>query len=471
MPYHNLTRRKFLKLAGLSIAASSAWQLTCSKTYRTTKKPNFIIFIGDDIGWNDVGAYGHPNIRTPNIDKLANDGIKFTNAFLTISSCSPSRSSILTGRYPHNTGAGELHQPLPVDQVMFVRLLKDAGYYTASAGKWHLGQSAKVNFNVVKERSEDSGCAEWVEVLQNRPQDKPFFMWFASSDPHRPYKPDIIEQPHSPDDAVVPPFLPDVSETRQDLAMYYDEISRLDNFIGKVLEELDHQRLTDNTFVLFLSDNGRPFPRCKTTIYDSGIKTPLIVRWPGKIKPGTVCESMVSSVDIAPTIIELAGLKSSPTFQGKSFVPMLKDPDKEIRKYIFAEHNWHDYQSHERCVRSKQYLYIRNAFPQLPGTPPADAVTSITYQAMQKLYTEGKLTPEQSVCFISPRAAEELYDTKNDNYSLNNFAGDPKYLDVLEEMRKVLDEWEERTNDKIPEQPTPDKFDRDTGKRISEIRT
>jgi len=458
-------RRDFVKTVGLYTASVAAAPRISPGKPEANGRPNFVIIIADDVNWNDVGAYGHPRIRTPNIDRMATEGIKFEWAFLTCSSCSPSRSSIMTGRYPHSTGAQNLHMPLPADQVVFARLLKDAGYYTASRGKWHLGDDAKVHVDTVAD-SLPSGCEKWTDALRGRPKDKPFLMWFASHDAHRPYKPNAIAEPHTPEDAVVPPFLPDVAETRTDLALYYDEVARLDGYVGEVLDELARQKVADDTVVLFVSDNGRPFPRCKTTVYDSGVRTPFIVRWPGKVKPGTVCTNLVSVVDIAPTIVELAGLECSPTFQGKSFVKMLTRPETSIRDFVFAEHNWHDYQAHERAVRSKRYLYIRNAFPHLPATPPADVVRSITYEKMQKLRSHGNLDREHEGCFIVPRPSEELYDTLEDPYSLNNIASDREYGHVLEQMRRVYLEWARRTDDRVPANPAPDGFDRHTGKRL-----
>ena len=155
-------------------------------------KPNIILIIADDMAWNDCGAYGHPKIRTPNIDKLAQQGMTFNNAFLTTSSCSPSRCSIITGRYPHNTDAGQLHLPLPKEQVTFPELLKQAGYHTGAAGKWHLGNATKPKFDIVREGGDSGGAGHWVPMLKDRPTDKPFFMWFASFDPHRPYQKNTI---------------------------------------------------------------------------------------------------------------------------------------------------------------------------------------------------------------------------------------------------------------------------------------
>jgi N-sulfoglucosamine sulfohydrolase len=294
---------------------------------------------------------------------------------------------------------------------------------------------------------------------------KPFFLWLAAIDPHRKYQPNTIPEPHNPEDVIVPPFLPDADSTRKDLALYYDEISRLDSYLGKVMNELKNQGVDENTLVIYMTENGKPFPRCKTRLYDSGIKTPFIVRWPAKIKKG-VTDALVSSIDIAPTFCELAGVPLSKTFQGFSFVPILNNYSAETRDYIAGEHNWHDYQAHERAIRTKKYLYIRNAFPELNASPPADAVGSLTYQEMINMYKEGKLNENQQDCFITPRPAEELYDVKNDPYQLNNLASNSNYEDELNAMRKMLDNWIIEFGDKIPENPTPDKFDRWTGKRL-----
>ncbi len=438
-----------------------AWIPACSAA-----PLNFLILIADDLGWGDAGFCGHPTIRTPNLDRLARDGMSFEQAFLTCSSCSPSRSSILTGRYPHSTGASELHLPLPADQVVFAGLMKESGYYTAAAGKWHLGPAAERHFDRIYGARGESGCEAWLSALQERPLDKPFFLWLAAVDPHRGYRPGAHDPPHTPEEVVLPPFLPDSPEVRRDVALYYDEVGRLDKFVGQVLDELARQEIVETTFVLFLSDNGRPFPRCKTTLYDSGVRTPFIVRWPEKVPAGSRCHDLVSSVDIAPTILELAGLQSSPTFQGVSFVPLLSDHPLPVRDQVFAEHNWHDYQARERSVRTKQFLYIRNDLPNLPATPPADAVTSPTFRVMQNLLRATRLPAEQLGCFTVPRPQEELYDHVRDPHQLHNLARDPAYARPLEHLRQLQQQWTNETRDDPPPNLTPDGFDRITGERI-----
>jgi N-sulfoglucosamine sulfohydrolase len=436
-----------------------------SDTKKTAEKiqPNFIVFIADDAAWNDCGPYGNTVIKTPNINKLAEEGVVFDNAFLTTSSCSPSRCSILTGRYPHSTGAQELHMPLPAEQVLFAGELQKAGYYTALAGKYHIGAKRK-EFNTIY-AGKPSGCENWVKALQERPKDKPFFMWLAALDPHRKYQLNTIPEPHNPADVIVPPFLPDADSTRKDLALYYDEISRLDNYLGQVMAELKLQNVDDNTLVIYMTDNGRPFPRSKTRMYDSGIKTPFIVRWPEKLQKGRT-DALISSIDIAPTFCELAGAPIAETFQGISFAPVLDDYSAKTRDYIVGEHNWHDYQSHERAIRNHKYLYIRNAFPEFNASPPADAVGSLTYQEMIKMKNAGELNENQKDCFVQPRLAEELYDVVNDPFQFNNLAENKDYDEALNEMRGLLDDWIVEYEDKIPAKPSPDTFDRWTGKRL-----
>lgn len=429
-------------------------------------RPNLVLIIADDMAWNDCGAYGNAGIQTPNLDRMAANGMRFDSAFLTCSSCSPSRCSTITGRYPHATGAFRLHEPLPPTQVTFVEKLRQAGYWTAAAGKWHLGNATLPKFDLVKQGGGPSGCENWIPTLQQCPKDRPFFLWLASSDPHRGYKDGILPVPHQPGDVTVPPFLPDQEATRKDLAQYYDEITRLDGFVGQVLDELKTQGVDQQTLVLFISDNGRPFPRCKTTVYDSGIKTPWIVQWPGTVPPGTASAQLVSSVDIAPTFLKLAGLQAGRTFQGRDFSPILTDPDRPIRRYIYAEHNWHDFDDHGRAVRDLRYKYVRNEYTDIPGTPPADAVRSPTFELMLKLQKQDLLGPNQKGCFQAPRPAEELYDTWRDPDELENLADDPNHALILQRLRGEWKRWSIETEDSVPDQRTPDGFDRITGEKL-----
>jgi arylsulfatase A-like enzyme len=314
-----------------------------------------------------------------------------------------------------------------------------------------------------------------VKVLKERPRDKPFFMWFAALDPHRDYFPNIIARPHAPADAIVPPYLPDTAQVRADLAMYYDEIARLDGFVGRVLDELDAQKVADDTLVVFMSDNGRPFPRCKTTLYESGIRTPLIMRWPARIAADKQCNALVSSVDLGMTFLELAGVKPHANMQGPSFAGVLCDPGAAHREFAFAEHNWHDYDAFERGVRSPRFKYIRNLDATLPLTPPADAVRSPTFVEMRRLRDAGQLPKEQSQCFVHPRAEEEFYDLQTDPHELQNLANEASLASnamlatELARHRSALDAWRRDTGD-LENVRAPDEFDRESGAPLKSLK-
>ena len=436
-------------------------------------RPNIILVIADDVSWNDIGAYGHPTIRTPVLDGLAARGIRFDNAYLTASSCSPSRASILTGRYPHNTDAEQLHWPLPAEQTTFSEKLREAGYWAAAAGKWHLGPQVLDRFDVVYEsvwnvgdEVAPSGMEDWLRLLDERPRDKPFFLWLAAWDAHRPYSEGAVAEPHGKDDIQLPPYYPATEHYLEDFAQYYDEISRLDQVIGEVVAKLEEQGIADNTLIVFIADNGRPYARDKATLYDSGVKTPLIVYWPDKVAPGGISQSIVSAVDIAPTILELADAPIPASVDGRSFVDLLTKPEKKFRSFAVSERHWHDFEDHGRSIRTLRYRYLRNNYFDLAATPSGDTVYHSTWTELVRLYRQGNLTTDQSRPFLSPRPREELYDLASDPFELENLANDPEYGGVLAQHREMLDTWIEASDDFIPSVRTPDEFDRETGARL-----
>ncbi|MEX0771082.1 MAG: sulfatase, partial [Balneolaceae bacterium] len=433
-------------------------------TKKSDDRPNLILIIADDMAWDDCGVCGHPNIQTPNIDKLAEDGMMFHQAFLTTSSCSPSRASIITGTYPHQTDAEQLHWELPGEKVTFVEKLKEAGYWTAQAGKWHLGDHVKDRFHMLAEEStdelektfgdlpvnDDSGAHLWVPLLEHRSDEQPFFLWLAAIDPHRGYEEGIIENPHTPDDVILPPYVPDTEQVRKDYALYYDEISRMDSYIGEVVETLEEQGISENTLILFISDNGRPFPRDKTTMYDSGIKTPWIVKWPEGVEPGSNTQSLVSVVDIGTTFLSLAGIESFESSPGLDFSPILENPEAEIRGRIYGQAHWHDHENFVRAIRDERFKYIKTFFNDLPLTPPADALTGGTFGEIRKLERSGKLDESQRALYYEPRPEEELYDLENDPHELNNLADDPRYREELNRLRGELLDFMKQVDDGVP---------------------
>ena len=427
---------------------------------------NFIIFVADDVSWNDFG-YENSEVHTPNIDRLAANGLKFSNFYLTASSCSPSRNSIMTGRYPHNTGAAELHTEPPLDMLAFPELLRENNFYTGQAGKFHMGAYARRGFNVISDKgviNGDGGENRWVASVRERPKDKPFFMWFAAHDAHRIWGPNDFSGTHNPDNITSPHYLADGSETKADLAKYYDEITRFDHYIGEVVMELREQNIFEKTVIIIMADNGRPFPHSKTRVNDRGMKSPFVIHWPQVIESkGEVCEGLLSAIDIAPTIMDLAGVKYPEQFQGHSFASLLTNPNDTFRSHVFAEHNWHDYEAHERMVRSKDYMYILNSRPLHAQSGPADAVGSPSYYELDELRANGKLSQIQSDVFVVPRALEEFYDLNKDSDQLLNLASVPAYSMELQKLRAVLKGWMQETGDNIPDNLTKDWYTKTAG--------
>lgn len=437
-------------------------------------RPNFVLFIGDDMSAEDFGSYGHPTVETPHLDALASEGLRFTNAYQTTSSCSPVRTSLITGRYPHNTGAPELHMsdsPHLEKLPQFPYLLREAGYYSVQAGKAHFNGDATKSFDRMLAGGA-SGATHWVSSLKERPMDKPFFMWFAAHDAHRNWDQSLADGPYGPEDVVVPPYLADGPVTRRDLAHYYNEIHRFDANIGRVVAELKRQSLAENTVILVVGEDGRPFPRGKCWLYDSGLKTPLVVHWPAGLKNPGVPKELASWIDLAPTILQLAGVEVPPTFQGVSLTPMFCDPRAKVRDFVFAERNWHGQRHHERMVRHGDLVYIRNNMPELVGLNLVHyafdragryGMPEAAYSELVDHWRARKATAAQRNVVISPRPAEELYDVSRDPHQLANLAEDPEFADRLAVLRRALDQWSEQTGDTIPafEDMTPDRANRE----------
>ncbi|HRE82225.1 MAG TPA: sulfatase [Opitutaceae bacterium] len=458
-----------LALLGLMLAATLA----------AASRPNFIIIIGDDISAADIGSFGNTGIRTPNIDRLAIGGRVFDQAYVTSSSCSPSRCSLLTSRYPHNLEtAAELHGALPAGLPLLPQLLREAGYYTVQSGKAHFGETpgrvtgpALAAFDVVGDGELDenaggkSGANRWADRLRERPRDRPFFMWFAAHDAHRVWDAESFTGKAQPADVRVPPELVDTPETRKDLAHYYDEIMRLDHYVGEVMTELARQEAWEDTVVVFLTDNGRPFPRAKTRLYDDGIKTPLIIHAPKVIfQPGRT-SALASTIDLTPTLLEIAGVARPPTFQGVSLLPVLHDPAATVRDYIFAEQNWHNFAAHVRMVREGAFVYMRNAWPERPLPGASDTYYTPSADDLKARRDTNQLNTLQKDVFLAPRPTEELYDLSSDPIQKVNLARVTQPPEALSRLRAVLDRWTKETGDTVPTQPTADNIDLETGKR------
>jgi N-sulfoglucosamine sulfohydrolase len=407
--------------------------------------PNVLILIADDLGWHDTGAYGNRGIRTPAIDGLARSGLMVEWAFGTTPQCSPSRLSILSGDYAHALRVEDLHTPLPDGILLLPSYLQRRGYFTGMMAKRHLGPNGERQFQWYSPR-----LSADLPAFLDSAGTRPFFLWVAFNDPHRPYQQGTIPHPHSPARVSVAPYLADTPGTRADLARYYDETGRMDGEIGRIMAELDRRQLREKTLVVFLSDNGPPFPREKGTLYDPGTRTPLIFSWPGVIRANQVYRrGLVSTVDLTPTLLEIAGVALPDSLQGRSFRPLLTSPESYAgRDSVFSERNWHDCDEHQRAVRTRRFKLIRtDAYTELPLCTAADIGASPSFLALRARAKARKLTPAQRRLFEAPRARLELYDLARDPWELDNVADDPRYAREVRRLAAVLQQWMEDSDD------------------------
>ncbi len=418
-------------MGGLAIAGSVQGQ--------SGRPPNIVFLISDDHSWTDLGCYGNKAARTPNLDKLATQGTRYTHCFVTSPQCSPNRSAIFTGRPPHQTATSRLHAPMPDEEPTFLEALRERGYHLGAFRKVHQGKSFDRRFDFVG--SEKDSFASFFE---KRPKDKPFFLHVGFIDPHRPYPGKAFDPPTDPAKVEIPHWLPDTPEIRRDLADYLDEIARMDRESGEVLRLLEEQGLADNTLVVFTGDNGMPFPpRAKGTLYEYGIRVPLIVRWPGRVKAGAVEDKLVSHVDLPVTWIRAAGGTAPSRMKG---VDVLNGRREEI----FSERNWHDNFDLCRCIRTSRYKLIYNGMPDKPNRPIGDLAGSPTWASYQAMAKAGKLSAAQQAQMAPTRPLLELYDLDKDPREEVNLADKPEHAQVQEDLLARLSTWMDSTNDFLP---------------------
>jgi N-sulfoglucosamine sulfohydrolase len=422
-----------------------------------------VLLVADDLGL-DLGCYGNAKIRTPNLDALAVRGTRFTNAFATVSSCSPSRAVMLTGLFTQTNGQyGLAHAVHNVHTFRNVRSLparlKQAGWRTGVIGKLHVLPPEVYPFDEVVEGRELGGnrdvaaMAERVGQFAGR-DERPFFLLVGFSDTHRAGegfsnagKLNVASERYGPADVLVPPFLPDQPDVRKDLADYYQSATRLDRGVGLVLDALKKAGAADDTLVIFLSDNGIPFPGAKTTLYDAGVRLPLILSSPRQTKRGHSNDSMASWVDVTPTVLDWAGLKAD-KLPGRS---LLGELDQEHSTTgpdaVFGSHVQHEVTMYYpmRSVRTRRHKYILNLASGLEFPTAQDLYRSPTWQGI--LRRHDKSLGGRALDAYLRRPREELFDLQKDPNEFTNVAADPAYASVLAELRGRLKEWQEKTQD------------------------
>jgi N-sulfoglucosamine sulfohydrolase len=419
------------------------------------KQPNIIWISTEDLSPH-MGCYGDPVAKTPNIDRLASQGIRYTNVFTTAAISAPVRAGIITGMYA--TSIGSMHMrttsyrrsadnPLEFTSVpphyvkAFTEYLRASGYYCTN--------NSKTDYQFAKDPVPASiwdECSKKAHY-RNRPDKKqPFFAVFNWIGTHESQDWNISKVITDPAKVKVPPYYPDNEIVRRNIAKMYDNIATLDSVVGAMISELEREGELENTIIFFWGDHGDGLPRAKRWLYDSGTNIPLIIKFPDKKQAGTVEGRLISSIDFGPTVLSLAGVPVPAHMQG---IPFLGDQNGTPRDAVFSARDRVD-ESYDmiRSVRTSQYLYIVNYYPNEPFPIWVPYLSNMpVYKEMLRLDAEGKLTGPQKSWFSYSRPPEELYDVKSDPYQIKNLADDPKLKSVLEDMRKRHRQWTLETGD------------------------
>ncbi|KAJ5497755.1 Alkaline phosphatase-like alpha/beta/alpha [Penicillium expansum] len=434
-------------------------------------RKNVLLMVADDLG-KQIGCYGASTIKTPNLDNLAVEGTKFDYAFASTASCSGSRSVIYTGLHTHQNGqyglASHRHHFVTFDHVETApQLLNQSGYRTGILGKIHVGPAPVYPWEVSKE-SETRDVAVIADQANDFFQEslvdeRPFFLTIGFHDPHRDrtrggfgndqeYDPRITKGSYTTDNVEIPPFISDSPGARFELAEYYNSIHRLDQGIGFVLNALEKAGLAESTLVIFISDNGPPFINSKTTLFDAGVRLPLIIKHP-KVQPAANSD-MVSYVDILPTLLDYAGhpgaVDPAKKRLGRSLLPILGTDAKTSEwNQVFGSHTFHEVTNYwpTRFIRDRRYKYHRNLAWRLDFPFAADIYGSLSWEDIRNSPDSEIKIGERKLKDFFFRAPEELYDLENDPNEVHNLVKDPEHAAVLEDLRTRLETWQRRTED------------------------
>ena len=428
-------------------------------------RPNVMLIVWHDLG-DFLGCYGHRGIESPHLDALAEQGALFECYFATAPQCSPSRASIVTGLMPHTTGVmGLTHLGFRMHMDRGFRALphyfRQAGYSTTLLGMHHempdldwAGYDRHIGGRLDPQINERSAAymAEQAEAFFGRhDRSQPFYLAIGTQDVHRQGPSGrfpIRGEPVDLDRVNLPPYLPDEPRVRYDVASLYRYIQEADTHMGRIFAALDASGLRENTIVIYTSEHGPDYPHMKQTLYDAGLKVPLIICWPDHINAGQRFDALVSSVDLAPTLLELAGIEVSQTFHGRSFANLLTGGHYEPRSELFAEFTWHNYYQPIRAIRTSNAKYILNFRPNMPSVIGPALTRIFGHDLLEQYYSD-------------PLPEEEFYDLLLDPHELTNRADDPNYASTRQDLRTSLMDWLQTTGDPILEgpvlHPEPDK--------------
>lgn len=432
-------------------------------------RPNLVLFIADDFSWHDVGAYGNKSVRTPNIDRLAAEGMRFDAVFSASPTCTPSRSAIFTGMYPFRSGAHTNHSLVRDDLKTWPVYFREAGYRVVLAGKTHFGPREIFPFEYLPNSNvmppgkkhvlwTDLNTSAVAEMLASHDQQQPLCLVVASHSPHV-YWPE--NDGYDPAKISLPPYLLDTPETRLAMYRYFTDVTWMDKQVGEVLDALAKSGFAENTLFGFTSDHGAQVPFGKWNLYDAGIRTPLIVRWPGKVKAGSTTAAMVSLIDLLPTFLEAAEAKAPSDVDAKSFLSVLRGDAEKHREEVFAAHTGDKEMNRTpmRCVRTSRFKYIANLAPDIRYTThisDAKGPDGKDYWDSWERVAERDEHAKQVIERYRHRPAEELYDVQADPYELKNLADDPAHAKTLAELRERVKQWRVQQGEDLNHVPMPE---------------
>ncbi|MEX0684402.1 MAG: sulfatase [Balneolales bacterium] len=486
------------------------------------QSPNILIAVSDDQSYPHAGIYGLDTYQTPAFDRVAREGILFHNAFAAAPGCAPSRSSIHTGRFQwQNEEAGGHMTIFPKKYVTYPDVLEQNGYFIGYTGKGvipfnmeHSGRDrnpAGTAYNKIyyeeneyeqlaSDQFQNNYAANFENFLADRPDDRPFYFFYGSYEPHRAYDKGSGKRfGMNTENVLVPGFLPDTDEVRSDILDYALEINWFDHHLMKIIQQIEDAGELENTIIIVTSDQGMPFPRAKTNLYDYGLRVPLAVSWPSMIKPGREVQDLISLADIAPTLIDITGVESDSMqpMSAKSFTDILYSDESGIidvtREAVYAgmeRHSsarWANLGYPKRAIRTHDFLYIHNFAPERwpAGAPQTlspenpnhknimhglddngnftgDAYFDIDDSPTKSLLIERMNDPEIRPFYklaMDKRSADELYDVKKDPYNLHNLADDPRYSEKLNLMKENLFDFLRETGDPRVVGPVYDVFE------------
>ncbi len=411
------------------------------------KHPNIMLLVAEDTGRHQ-GCYGNPLAQTPNIDAIAAEGALYTHAFSTAPVCAPSRSTLVTSCHAFSIGSHHMRSTLLNPPRLFTQELRDAGYYV----NW----SNKTDFNFTPPEDFADATHVWFDDLaEGNLPDQPWLLYHNFDVTHEsgmwradqmtaPWRQDRLKNrqqapPIDPEHVEVPPYVPDTPEVRANIAHYLETLAVQDREIGRALDGLEQSGQAENTIVLYLSDHGRGLPRQKRWCYDAGIHLPLIIRWPGRLKPGSIQDEMVSWVDIAPTLLSIAGIPIPAHYQGHALFG--EQATSQPREHCLAGRDrMEEAFDRVRVLRDRRWLYIRNDFPDLPYAQCCEFMEQIdAMQALRASRRARTLTGAQALFMAASKPAEELYDCDADPHNVHNLAEDPKQAERLANMRSTLE--------------------------------